>query len=179
LLPLQSMNRFELLLVVAGALLGGCTTTFQRARPATPEALQEQIVEDAGAGDARRVDTERVTLLYPSPGIEPGQVEPSSEPPAATVEAAGIPSLLDPTQLQGYEVKRRFRGAMEGMLIGALSGATAGAVIGYGQGDDPEGYLSFSAGDKAAMLGVVGAVTGATIGALLGTAIGHKDRYLF
>ena len=169
--------------MIAGVLLGGCTTTFQRARPATPEALFGQIAEDAASGDTRWVDTHRVTLLYPSPGIEPEQVDPSrapsSGPPAVTVDAAGIPSLLDPTQLQGYEVKRRSRGALEGLLIGMLGCAATGAVVGYAQGDDQPGFVSLSAGTKATMLGVIGAVAGGAIGALVGASVGHKDRYLF
>ena len=70
-------------------------------------------------------------------------------------------------------------GAMQGLAGGLLGGAATCAAIGYLDGDDPPGVVSFSAGAKAAMGGFVGAFVGGALGALFGAMIGHTDRYLF
>jgi hypothetical protein len=62
--------------------------------------------------------------------------------------------------------------AGRGALIGLFVGAMAGGFIGYAQGDDPPGILSFSAGDKA----VLGALLGGGGGALVGVIIGASSR---
>jgi hypothetical protein len=53
-------------------------------------------------------------------------------------------------------------------LIGAVSGFVAGALIGLISGNDPSGFMSFSAGEKVALFGGTMAVGGAGIGALEG-----------
>jgi hypothetical protein len=75
---------------------------------------------------------------------------------------------------------RRTRGkaALRGAGWGLLTGVTAGVALGLTLGDDHctgrPGYwgfdclLTFSAGEKAAALGVAGGVLGATLGALSG-----------
>ncbi len=62
------------------------------------------------------------------------------------------------------------RHTLDGLVIGAASGAAVGIVLGLASGNDPQGgFLRFTAGDKAAILGAgfgtIGLVTGAIIGA--------------
>ena len=94
-------------------------------------------------------DRDPVTLLH-----QPGGGQPSITlvPPAATGARSedGDLSLVDLSELRGIEVKRRARGAFDGLVWGFLAGAAAGAIAGARQGDDPPGQLiRFTAGQKA------------------------------
>lgn len=62
--------------------------------------------------------------------------------------------------------------ALRGAGFGLLAGAGSGAVIGFASGDDPAGFMSFSAEEKALMAGVL--MGGA--GAVLGTVVGLLSR---
>lgn len=57
---------------------------------------------------------------------------------------------------------------LQSMGMGVVVGAGIGAFIGLASGDDPPGFLSFSAGEKAAMLGTLfggaGLIVGLTVG---------------
>ncbi len=62
-----------------------------------------------------------------------------------------------------------------GALVGAISGLVFGGLIGYASGDDscPPGtwcIISFTAEEKALMLGVPLSIVGAGLGALIGSA---------
>ncbi|HSK19537.1 MAG TPA: hypothetical protein VK912_10360 [Longimicrobiales bacterium] len=59
---------------------------------------------------------------------------------------------------------RALRGAGFGLLIGAGSGA----VIGFASGDDPGGFISFTAEEKALMAGTLMGGAGAVVGAVVG-----------
>ncbi|MDP4129945.1 MAG: hypothetical protein Q8918_07460 [Bacteroidota bacterium] len=60
-----------------------------------------------------------------------------------------------------------------GALYGTICGILIGAVAGFVSGDDPEGFFSLSAGDKALLYGAIGAGGGAIIGGIIG-AVAHK-----
>lgn len=66
---------------------------------------------------------------------------------------------------------RRSRG--KGALIGAGVGAGVGALVGLASGDDPPGFLAFSAEAKATLAAIVLA----PIGALIGLAIPPTERW--
>ena len=55
------------------------------------------------------------------------------------------------------------------ILVGAVTGLVTGGLMGFASGDDPPGWFSFSAEQKAAMLGVPLSVFGAGIGAIIGS----------
>jgi hypothetical protein len=59
----------------------------------------------------------------------------------------------------------------KGWGVGFLVGGATGAVIGLASGDDQGGFVAFSAGAKAAFLGIGLGVTGSLIGSLVGAAI--------
>lgn len=58
------------------------------------------------------------------------------------------------------------RAALKGFFIGAA----VGALLGVASGDDPPGFISFTAGDKALILGLSGGGVGALLGLLSGSS---------
>ena len=58
--------------------------------------------------------------------------------------------------------------ALRGAGLGLLIGAGSGAVIGFASGDDPPGFFSFTAEEKATVLGVLMGGGGAAIGTVIG-----------
>lgn len=66
---------------------------------------------------------------------------------------------------------RRESSALRGLGLGALIGAGTGTVIGLASGDDDgRDFVSFSAADKAMILGLALGVTGGVIGLAIGAA---------
>lgn len=60
----------------------------------------------------------------------------------------------------------------QGFALGFAAGAVVGAAGGYLSGDDEsEGFLSFTAPEKAVVLGLIGAATGSVLGAIIGLAV--------
>ncbi len=170
--------------MLATALHAGCTFTYRRPRPATAEQLQAQIAQDATNGDpVEMLPALSSTARRAPPNGMPPHVDPTlalsnraATAPVSVVEVVSPAGSMPP---RGYEVKRRLSGAWEGLAWGLLGGAATCAAISYLDGDDPPGFFSFSAGEKAAMGGIAGAVVGGALGVLVGATIGHTDRYLF
>jgi hypothetical protein len=82
--------------------------------------------------------------------------------PAETLAVA----LAGVTRLEVSTARSRHTG--QGAAIGALIGFASGGLMGLASGDDPPGFLAFTAGEKALILGVGLAVPGLVIGALVG-----------
>jgi hypothetical protein len=61
------------------------------------------------------------------------------------------------------------------VLVPAVTGFMTGAIIGFAQGDDPPGWFSTTAGEKALILGTAGFAAGALIGGLI--IIGDHHYY--
>jgi hypothetical protein len=93
--------------------------------------------------------------------------------------------LAGPSNVRGYELKRRGLGGFEGLAIGTLLGFVAGAVIGLAVTsddppcEDPHLCVRFASRQKALLAGGLGAALGLVIGRQIGADIGHTDRYLF
>jgi len=62
------------------------------------------------------------------------------------------------------------------MGTGFLAGAGFGGLLGLASGDDESGFMSFSAGQKALMGGVVFGVAGAIIGTAVGVGQSTDER---
>lgn len=69
------------------------------------------------------------------------------------------------------------RGGVEGLGLGLLCGALTGAALGLADGDDPQGFISFSAEAKAVMGGIILGGIGGVVGIPVGIASGSKDAY--
>ncbi len=63
-----------------------------------------------------------------------------------------------------------------GLGLGVAVGGATGALVGYASGDDESGFLQFSAGDKAVMLGVALGAVGGVVGLVTG-ALSRGDRW--
>lgn len=90
--------------------------------------------------------------------------------PAETLAVA----LAGVTQLDVSTGRRRH--TLQGAGIGALAGVASGVLIGFSDGDDPPGFLSMTASEKAAFGGATLGVAGLAIGAVVG-ALKVSDRW--
>jgi len=92
---------------------------------------------------------------------------------AGSPSAGAVQSVPWETMTKVVIVKKARVG--EGIAIGGLLLGGSGALIGYTDGDDPPGWLSFTAGQKAALggitLGLLGIVVGGIGGAFAGADI--------
>lgn len=64
---------------------------------------------------------------------------------------------------------------LKSLGIGLLMGGGTGALIGFSSGDDPPGWFSFSAGQKALIGGFALGLIGSGIGGLVGAISGMND----
>lgn len=74
--------------------------------------------------------------------------------------------VSDIDELSIYNKGRVGRGAWQGFMIGAFTGA----LIGFVSGDDKEGWIRFTAGEKAAITGVSLGLVGTLIGVIAGSS---------
>lgn len=65
---------------------------------------------------------------------------------------------------------------VKGMGLGFLFGGGLGAILGLASGDDEEGIIAFSAGEKALVLGIVFGVPSALLGGVIGASQGQDQN---
>lgn len=84
----------------------------------------------------------------------------------------GAPLAVAWRDVTSLDVRRRRSsgaGGLRGAGIGGLVGVLSGVTIGFASGsDDPSTFLAFSAGEKAAVLGVALGGLGAVVGGVIG-----------
>ncbi|UCF65816.1 MAG: hypothetical protein JSW33_08290 [bacterium] len=81
--------------------------------------------------------------------------------------------------IKELKFKRTGKGVVEGFFTGILTGGILGAVVGYAEGDDPPGWFSMTAGEKAAALGLGFGIIGGVAGLVGGAIHGSVDNYYF
>jgi hypothetical protein len=172
------MRAVSLSLIVTALFAASCTRTHNVKRPATVAELQLSMM---------RRDSGVVTPIVQAPATPPAA---SPLPPAPVawgteLTADGQIPLVDLSAIRGYEVKRRFVGGVEGLLIGAGIGAFTGAALAASQVEDSscDGQDHcvdlFSEADIIAFSAILAGLTGAAVGALVGAFRGHTDRYVW
>lgn len=86
----------------------------------------------------------------------------------------GAQLSVPPEDATGAELRigmePRGRSALRGFGIGLLTGAVIGGIIGFADGDDPAGWFSFTAEEKALLFGGALGVAGGTLGGVIGLA---------
>jgi hypothetical protein len=170
------MKRRASALSLAATLFVGCTVTHHARRPQTLEQLDPIVWKKRSY----------VTLLYERPDGAKSPVPPSLPAPAESPREGGEGApRLEVSNLRGYEVMHRGRGALEGLGIGILVGALSGYAVGASQGsdgpctNDDGGCVMFSGADKGLFFGALFAVAGMALGPLIGMLVGHTDRTVF
>jgi hypothetical protein len=68
---------------------------------------------------------------------------------------------------------------LSGVAIGSAAGAVVGIAIGAADGDDPEGFISFTAEEKACLTGCLGGGVGAVIGLIAGAFNSTDDAKVY
>jgi hypothetical protein len=162
------------LAAIAATASGGCTRTYNVARPKSAAELQLTLM----ANDAGVV----TPIVAPQPSAPSAASSPV--PWGTSLTPSGEVPTIDMSQVGGYEVRRRGAGALEGLLIGTLGGAFVGFAIGASLGSDScanmdHCYVAFSSTEKGAIGAVLAGATGLVLDTLIGAVRGHKDRYLF
>jgi hypothetical protein len=120
----------------------------------------------------------------PRPVSEGDVVRFSPEPRGVfTVRQAGPDSLVvNRRGGAGEELRLPVRGTLirrvggpnyvgsllRGAAYGLAAGTVGGGIAGYAQGDDPEGWFSFTAEENAALGAFLGGTTGLVVGAVAG-----------
>jgi hypothetical protein len=140
-------------LTVGYVALGG-SAVFRLLEPAVPLTIGAEVrVSRANAGPLRgtlgALDSAGVTVRSAEGDVR-----------VATGEVRGIRIY------RGRESKWA-----QGFAIGFASGGVLGAATGFLSGDDDPGFLSFTAPEKAVIVGIAGAVAGSTLGAVIGLTI--------
>ncbi len=64
---------------------------------------------------------------------------------------------------------------LKGAVFGCVIGAGLGALFGYGEGDDPEGWFSMSAEEKAKLYSILLSIPGAILGGMMGASYGDLE----
>lgn len=91
------------------------------------------------------------------------------------IDKQGIKIHIDASNIGIIKIRRK-RKVGNGILRGAMAGFGTGALIGFASGDDPDRTGNFfgeytiegtKAGQKALVLGIIGAFTGSGVGALI------------
>jgi hypothetical protein len=131
--------------------------------PATPSTKAI-----AKLGDGREVEV----LATPTPEGLRWVSQDKADPKRGTI--------VDPADMRGYTTFHHGRGLLEGFGVGLLGGAAVGIALGLASGDDtcaPESFclFQFTAGEKAALGGIVLGTVGLALGGVIGAIAGSRD----
>src|SRR5262249_47722536 len=85
-----------------------------------------------------------------------------------TANGEQVIANAEPSEIS-VSVGQRSRWA-QGYVCGLAVGGIGGAALGFASGDDPPGFFSFTAGQKAVIMGVGLGVIGSLAGTLIGAA---------
>ena len=97
--------------------------------------------------------------------VEHGRSIPGLEPRAASIHEIHSIILIRTSRIAA--------GSSGGCLLGLL----AGGLMGLASGDDKEGFISFTAKDKAVILGVLFGLTGGCLGGAAGALEGKDQEF--
>jgi len=123
-------------------------------------------------GDESEIQGELISVRYESMIISTGYYEFSEE----DFEEQKEELLIVPYQEIDKIILEGKSNFLPGLGYGVLGGAALGAILGFASGDDPPNqFLSFSASDKAVILGVLFAGVGLVIGGIIGAATPESD----
>jgi hypothetical protein len=92
------------------------------------------------------------------------------------LDASGKDVSVDIADIKAIRIVKKSKFWI-GAGIGVLIGGAAGAILGYSEGDDPPDIISFSAGEKALIVGISLGLTGFLLGGNAGAGAGKDKTY--
>jgi len=87
------------------------------------------------------------------------------------LDAEGKDVSIDIADIKVIRIVKKSK-VLQGIGLGLLIGAGTGALIGFSGGDDPHGFMSFTAAGKALLGGIFLGAIGLLVGGTLGFASG-------
>ncbi len=122
--------------------------------------------QEASVGDRVRVLSPTARGAFVLRGVRGDSLELGALADSSTF-------LVPLSTIERLDVRRpraRGRGAVRGFGIGLVIGAVTGLAIGLAEGDDEEGFIVFTAEEKALLAGIglggLGGAAGAVVGAI-------------
>jgi hypothetical protein len=154
--------RMSLAVLILVSTLGGGALAADGPTLASGTRIRAKVTEttDKGKTRTREVRGSLVDLGDSTLTMKPERV------PSGVGTRSGSYLIIPRERIEELETSVRPSRRGQGALIGLGVGAIVGAMIGFADGDDPAGFMSFSAEAKAGMLAIVFAPVGAMIGAL-------------
>jgi len=110
------------------------------------------------------LEGEALTYAVPGRALTGTLLAMDRESLTVKLGGGGEPVTVMRAAITRLEIRQPGRSRGAGAGVGLLVGGAAGALLGLAGGDDDPGIVSFSAGDKAAIFGVLGAGVGALVG---------------
>lgn len=158
-------RHMKILITLAALNLGGCATTIEVPTTHSPDDFLSEIRESPSLVHRWGRET-----------LEADSVVTAGD--SITVWLDGNASQVPLSSVAGFSTRSTGAGIVQGLGIGILAGAAFGALVGFADGDDPSGqFLSFTAGEKALLLGTGFGIMGAVTGAIVGGIIGQRTDY--
>jgi hypothetical protein len=165
------MNRIIGMACLVVPLLAGCSSTHH----VTNEPGEEGIAGVAGDLNGR----EATILLEDWEVVEGRIVELRTDSLVFLDAPADDLRVVSSNSIREITISSGSAGFLKGFGIGFLVGGGLGALVGLASGDDKEGFIRFSAGEKAAGAGLTLGLLGGTIGGAVGAAQGVDETYVF
>jgi hypothetical protein len=158
-------------LILTGIMLAGCSSTMP-VEERDPYAALDRIKKETADGEARVTLVDGTSMMATM--VHGNQDTVHWKDPVDWTEVS-VPTW----QIKTIALNSHGKGAGQGLGIGALSGAALGGLAGLADGDDPEGFLSFSKEAKAGLGAGAGVIVGGVIGLLAGAASGSSTTFDF
>jgi hypothetical protein len=139
--------------------------------------LREQI--DPVEVSFRAIENPRIVVTYRKHQLMEGRLLGFD---SHSVLLGNMQSVLEPRpkhialdEIRVITIKKSSK-VMQGLGYGLLIGGVMGALVGYTGGDDPEGFMSLSAEDKASIGLFIGGLSGGLVGVIAGASAGTDEK---
>lgn len=164
------MNRKCIVWIATAFFVVGCSSTYELHR-----ANSDEFVEKFNAFSTDK--TAKITEMTGAQ-FKAQKLRLSSDSVYWTNLEDDSDNATENYKISRIEFTSHGKGALEGLGSGLLAGALIGATLGFMSGDDPPGFLSYTAAEKAVISGIGLGALGSILGLLGGAISGHKDIFI-